>query len=242
MKIKQVADSLLKPFGLELHRRTDHEEKPWDHTFLSGIRLEQNGGNPNDAVVAAWGSPQWDKYIVPHVRDGMTVCEIGPGLGRWTKYLLDKAGKLYLADYSKVVCDYWRKKADARIEVIQSLNTRLPQIPDQSVDLFMSFDVFVHMDIEIVYGYLEEAARVLKPSGVVLIDYLSLDDPRTAKWFIQELKKQDVFGSPSEVKRCIFRVHHNESIRMFAEALGLSFSNVEDAWHPHNICTLRKCP
>ena len=59
MNRKQVADALLKPFGLELHRRADHEEKPWDHMFLSGIRLEQNGGNPNDAVVAAWGSPQW---------------------------------------------------------------------------------------------------------------------------------------------------------------------------------------
>ncbi|MBW7908275.1 MAG: class I SAM-dependent methyltransferase [Kiritimatiellae bacterium] len=240
MSKKQLADALLRPFGLELRRRTDHEEKPWDHTFRRGIRDEEKGGDPNDAVSDAWGKPEWAKYIVPHLRDNMTICEIGPGVGRWTKHVIDKSKKLYLVDYSKVVCDYWRAKGDPRIEVIQSLNTRLPQIPEGSIDLFMSFDVFVHMDIEIVYGYLEEAFRILKPSGIALIDYLSLDDDVSARWFIKDLNKQDTYGSPDEVKRSIFRVHHKETVQVLAEAIGFSFSNVRDTWHVHNICTLTK--
>ena len=240
MNKKKIADALLKPFGLEVRRRAHDEEKPWDHTFRHGISAEKEGGDPNDAVIKAWGNPEWEKYITPHLQERMVVCEIGPGVGRWTKHVLEKAKKLYVVDYSKVVCDYWRAKNDERISVIQSQNTRMPQIPDQSVDLFMSFDVFVHMDIETVYGYLEEAFRVLKPSGVALIDYLSLDDEYSAKWFIKDLNKQDTYGSPLEVKRSIFRVHHKETIQMLAEELGFTFSNTEDTWRMHNICTLRK--
>ncbi len=240
MNKKKLADAILKPFGLELRWRTDHEEKPWDHTFRRGIQDEKTGGDPNDAVANAWGKPEWAKYILPHIRDGMTVCEIGPGLGRWTKHVLGKCHRLYLVDYSKVVCDYWRAKNDPRIEVIQSQNTRLPHIPNQSVDLLMSFDVFVHMDIEVVYGYFEEIFRVLKPSGVALIDYLSLDDDYSAKWFIKELEKQDTYGAPDEVKRSIFRVYHKETIQLLAGALGFVFSNTEDTWRMHNICTLTK--
>lgn len=242
MRINKLVNAILNPLGLELQRNATHEEKPWDHTFRQGIRAENEGGDPNVAVTDAWGKPKWAKYIIPHLHNNMTVCEIGPGVGRWTKYVIDRSSQLYLADYSKVVCDYWRSKQDNRIEVIQSQNTRLPQIPDASIDLFMSFDVFVHMDIEIFFGYLEEAFRILKPSGVAVIDYLSIDDGYKAQWFINEIRKQDTYGSSHEVKRSIFRTHHKETIKVLAETIGFSVENVEDEWRMHNICTLRKHP
>lgn len=153
---------------------------------------------------------------------------------------MDASSKLYLIDYSKMVCDYWRNKRNAKLHVIHCQNTRLSDIPDQSVDLVMSFDVFVHLDVEPFFGYMSEAYRILKPSGIALIDYLSLDDSTTARWFLRELEKQDTFGLENEVKRAIFRVHHHESIQVLAEAIGFSFANVEDAWRTHNVCTLTK--
>ena len=240
MNKRKFVEAILKPLGLEVRRRTTHEVKPWDHTFKKGVKAEVQGEDPNKAVSDAWGEPEWVKYITPHLREDMTVCEIGPGVGRWTNHVIDKASTLYLVDYSKYVCDYWEKKQNPAFKVIQSMNTRLPQISDQSVDLFMSFDVFVHLDIEPFYGYLEEAYRVLKPGGVALIDYLSIDDSVSADWFIKELDKQSAYGQSDEVKRSIFRIHHNETIRVLAEAIGFSFANIEDDWKMHNICTLTK--
>ncbi|MFH0908177.1 MAG: class I SAM-dependent methyltransferase [bacterium] len=238
---KRLVNALLARIGLELRRTAASEERPWDHIFRGGIAAEvTTGGDANAVVESAWGTPGWEKYITAHVTEGMVVCEIGPGVGRWTRLVLDAASKLYLVDYSKLVCDYWRKKNDGRLIVIQSANTRIPDVPSASVDLFMSFDVFVHMDVEVVFGYLQEAYRVLKPSGVALIDYLSLDDRRSAQWFIDELRKQGSFDAPDEVKRSIFRMHHHETIQVLAETIGFEFSNVKDAWWMHNICTLRK--
>jgi ubiquinone/menaquinone biosynthesis C-methylase UbiE len=239
MSLLRFANRLLRPLGVEVARTRARQEKPWDHTFRSGIQAERQGGDANAPVEAAWGKPDWAGYFVPRVKPGDVLCEIGPGLGRWTRLVLDRVSRAYLVDYSQTVCDYWRQRRDPRLTVIQSGNTRLTGIPDQSVDLFLSLDVFVHLHLETFVGYLEEAFRVLKPGGIAVIDYLAVTTPEHVAWVRKEMEKQDCFGQEA-VTELIFRYHDPRTVRLFAEALGFRFENHEDAWQTHCICVLSK--
>lgn len=236
-KLTAIANRLLKPSGIELRRLVRDDDRPWDHTFLTGIEEAKKGADPNDAVRRAWGTPDWLHYYDSLVKPGSSVCEIGPGVGRWTDPILPRVGKIYLADYSRHVCNFWRAKKDPRIEVIHSANCRLDPVPDNSVDVFMSWDVFVHLDIEQFYAYLLAARRVLKPGGTAIIDFLSIPNQTALDWFKNQMKTSLL---DDDVVRSIFRFHDVRTIQMLAEDLGFSFTHVVDKWPTHVICTLRK--
>lgn len=239
MKTLGVANRLLGKFGLKLSRSDVCADKPWDHTFIKGQEEERLGGDPNRVVWETWGRPDFLRYYEPFVTAGAVVCEIGPGVGRWTYPILDRVGRIYLVDYSRIVCKYWQSKKDSRIEVIHCGNTRLPSIPSSSVDLFFSIEVFAHLDFEDFYGYMQEAYRVLKPGCRAVIDYLSIANQETVDWLKQEIAKNDCFGQEM-TRRLIFRFYDERTIRMLAEDLGFEFRNEVDKWFSHSICTLTK--
>ena len=42
----------------------------------------------------------------------------------------------------------------------------LPEVADNSIDFAFSFDSLVHVEYEVIEGYLREMGRVLKPNGL----------------------------------------------------------------------------
>ena len=57
------------------------------------------------------------------------------------------------------------------VDYVLSSGNDLPGVADESVDAVWSFDVFVHVAPLDQAGYLAEAARVLRPSGVAVIHH-----------------------------------------------------------------------
>ena len=240
MSLKRLVNALLAPLHAEVVRKEGAKEKPWDHTFKEGVKAtRQSGEDPNEAVRAAWGDPDWLRYYEPLVKEGDVVCEVGPGAGRWTQPILDRVSKIYLVDYSAYVCQLWREKKDSRIEVVQCANARMPTIPDASVDFFMSLDVFVHLELEDFYGYMQEAWRVLKPGGKAVIDYMSIQNDYTVQYFKDELDKSGIY-SGNETERLLFRFHDTATLKRLAEDLGFQFESEIDTWPTHAFCTLTK--
>lgn len=237
MKIVRWMNRCLNPFGIQLVRTYAGQDKDWDGSFLKAIEQEKEGKDPNAYLDEVWGKPDWVHYYEPLVRPGDTVCEVGPGLGRWTKPILDRVERIYLVDYSRHVCEYWEAKKNPRVVVVHTGNSRMPQIPTTSVDFAMSWDVFVHMNIEQIYGFLQEFSRILKPGGKAMIDYLSIVNPHALERFKKDMA--DAYGGV-EVRKSIFGYHHPETVRLLAEDLGFVFQNVTDAWKTHSISTLTK--
>ena len=236
MKIVKMLNRVLAPWGAQLVRTYSNQDKDWDGTFLEALKRQQAEGiDPNSHLDQVWGKPDWVHHYEPLIRQGDTVCEVGPGLGRWTNPIVDRVKKLYLVDYSRHVCQFWREKNDPRFVVVHSGNSRMPQIPDASVDFAMSWDVFVHMNIEQIYGFLQEFSRILRPGGKAMIDHLCIMNADAVKWF----KKDMVHAyDGTEVRKSIFGYHHPETIRILAEDLGFTFHQVMDAWYTHSIVTL----
>ena len=238
MKIVRWINRMLEPFGVKVVRTYADQDKDWDGSFLEALkRQKEQGADPNAYLDVVWGKPDWVHYYEPLVKKGDVVCEVGPGLGRWTAPVTDRVSKLYLVDYSRHVCEYWKGKNDPRFVVIHSGNTRMAQIPDGSVDFAMSWDVFVHMNLEQVYGFLQEFRRILRSGGVAVIDYLSIANPASVEWFKKDMAHA---YDGSEVQKSIFGYHDPETIRRLSEDLGFTFENTTDAWLTHSVAKLVK--
>ena len=126
-------------------------------------------------------SPQWktaviNKAMVPNMKKGGRILEIGPGGGRWTEELQKIADRLTGVDISEEcvkICQE-RFKDCANVEFMVGDGKSLEGIEDNSVDSLWSFDVFVHINKPEVDAYGAEFVRVMKPGAVGVIHHGSV--------------------------------------------------------------------
>lgn len=127
-----------------------------------------------------WGDPDtWDplrfardNYVLPFVDPSHVAVEIGPGGGRWTRYLLGFK-TLYAVDYYEPLLAEFRKAYGRRANVrpVKNNGADFPGIPPRSVDYVFSFGCFVHLGEPLVRRYVENILAILKPSGRAVIHY-----------------------------------------------------------------------
>jgi SAM-dependent methyltransferase len=127
-----------------------------------------------------WGDPDaWDplrfvrdRYVLPFVNPAHTAVEIGPGGGRWTRYLLGFK-TVYAVDYYEELLAEFRKTFARypNVKTIKNSGTDFPGIAPQSVDYVLSFGCFVHLNQTLIDGYLGHIKDILKPGGNAVIHY-----------------------------------------------------------------------
>lgn len=146
--------------------------------YLTGWLAEGHG----DAVYGE----QWGRVtdgamsaVFAHLCDHLTlsprrVVEIGPGGGRWSREIaarLTPEADLILVDGTDAALPALDRVVGRPYGFIVSPDGNIPEIPDSSVDLVFSFDVFVHFDEGLFAAYLEEIARILRPGGRLMLHY-----------------------------------------------------------------------
>jgi phospholipid N-methyltransferase len=126
-----------------------------------------------------WGDPDSvaplafirDRYLFPYIKADQCAVEIGPGGGRWTRYLLGFR-KLYVVDYySELLDEVKRRFRRPHVTFIKNNGTDFPGIEDHSVDYLFSFGTFVHLDAHLIEAYLGNMRRILKAGANVVIQY-----------------------------------------------------------------------
>ena len=114
-----------------------------------------------------------------------TVCEIGPGTGRFAEEII---ATLHPARYEvyETAKDWLPRLRQLPNVVMQKCDGRtLSQTPDGSVDLVHAQKLFVYCEFFTTAGYLEEMARVVRPGGSVGFDVVTeecLDDKTVREW------------------------------------------------------------
>jgi len=126
-----------------------------------------------------WGDPEnsgpqlflRDRYILPYVKADQVALEIGPGGGRWTRYLLDFR-RLYVVDYhAEILEELGTRFNKPNMQFIVNHGTDFPGVPEKSVDYVLSVACFVHLEPDIIEAYLKNIATILKPGGHAFLTY-----------------------------------------------------------------------
>jgi SAM-dependent methyltransferase len=136
-------------------------------------RYDWSGGGEEWSASSEWQAALVSCVLERLVPQDAAVLEIGPGAGRWSVPLAERAGSLVVVDVSATALERTRARiGDApHISYVQGSGCDLPAVADSSIDTVWSFDVFVHVAPLDVAGYLDEIARVLAPSGLAVLHH-----------------------------------------------------------------------
>jgi hypothetical protein len=160
---------------LDMLRRSKRRRNP-ALRILRAIKRELSYGG---IYGLEWGDPELveplrfirDRYLLPYVNNNDCAVEIGPGGGRWTRYMFGFK-KLYVVDYyPELLAEMKRNFKRSNLEFVKNNGTDFPGINDHSIDYLFSFGTFVHLDTDLVAEYLSNMKRILKAGANVVIHY-----------------------------------------------------------------------
>jgi SAM-dependent methyltransferase len=150
----------------------------WRGNSAGENRLRWDGWDWSSGGEEWNASLEWKRALIDDVLDrwiprGGVILEIGPGGGRWSEPLLERASRLVLVDVSERPLELCRERfaGAGDVELVLSTGAELPGVADGSVDAVWSFDVFVHIAPVDQASYLAEIARVLRAGGVAVIHH-----------------------------------------------------------------------
>jgi SAM-dependent methyltransferase len=137
-----------------------------------------------------WGGEdaQWFWVILPRIQaflthdDGspkdQTILEIGPGFGRWTKYLKGLSTRLILVDLAPKCIEACRLRfaSDSHIEYLINDGRSLAAVPDGAVDFIFSMDSLVHAEEDAIDAYLVQIATKLRHNGIGFVHHSNLGE------------------------------------------------------------------
>jgi phospholipid N-methyltransferase len=126
-----------------------------------------------------WGDPDHveplrfvrDRYVLPYVNGQQIAVELGPGGGRWTRYLLG-FGTVYAVDYHEELLDELKRNFKSpKMVFVRNNGTDFPGITEESVDYLFSFGTVVHLDAHLIEAYLTNMKPVLRIGANAVIQY-----------------------------------------------------------------------
>lgn len=129
------------------------------------------------------------------------VLELGCGVGRIGLEIAPKIARWQGADISANMLEVARARLAGvgNAGFTELKRSRLDDLADASFDKAYSVAVFIHMDKEDLYLYLEDLARVLKPGGLLYFDTWNLAHPVGWRRFMLEVE-QHRNADPSQRK------------------------------------------
>jgi SAM-dependent methyltransferase len=168
--------------------------------------------------------PEWIlDPLLKHVKPGDTVVEIGAGSGMSAEKMIGRAGTYHIVDISErlfyEVIEHRFAEHMGKLHLHLDTSARLEGVPDACADLLFSYDVFVHLKIDVVHQFLDSVKRVLRPGGTALVHFAGWNGPAIEEW--RRSHRPDMDGRHS-----IMHYNHIDWLRHSAEAAGLAVEQV----------------
>lgn len=117
-------------------------------------------------------------YIFPHIDTTMQVAEIGCGGGRIAAQTVELCKHLHCFDSSAEMISVAEESLaafDNKTFYLTTGNRLAPPLEARSVDFAYSFDVMVHLEPRIIYRYMQELNKVLKPGSLCFLHFATME-------------------------------------------------------------------
>jgi ubiquinone/menaquinone biosynthesis C-methylase UbiE len=145
----------------------------WNH-FYDWSRYQ------GDEWSAKWGGPdmQWYWTLLPRLSQHLpteTILLIGPGYGRWAKYLLEHCERMVMVDISEKCIHACKERFGTdRISYRVGPGDSVDFLEDESIDFVFSFETLVYCELDALSSYLQGLGRKLKPRGTGFLHHSNL--------------------------------------------------------------------
>jgi len=201
IKNTKFIDTLLtrfKPHNFEFNKfYWDTYAALWDKKLFSVENNEVKTRKEQEEYIKCLGD-EWGKtsdtkeiieeYIYPYISRESKVCEIGSGGGRIALNVAPIVKELHCFDISKEMLTLL-KKVLSKYKNVNYLLLKKPQFPhdlENKFDFVYSFDVFVHLDLHMIWKYLKEINRILKTGGKAFLHTTNLKAPGGWEKFVNQ--------------------------------------------------------
>lgn len=182
-----------------------------------------------------WGNStmQWYGTILPRIYSYIpaeTILEIGPGYGRWSRFLLNYCKNLVLVDISPKCLDACKKRFAQEKYITYKINNgfSLDFLPEASIDFVFSFDSLVHVEHNILCKYVNQLEKILKPNGTAFIHHSNLGSFKSYFNLVSRL--------PRKLRRLL--EHHNIIDQTHWRDISVTFNNFRQAIIDANLCCI----
>lgn len=212
------ASRVLAPLGYELRDKVLSERPEGFAGYLAAASRARMDVNDYEEQHLGWRLPRptLDQVAFPYLRPDSTVCEIGPGTGRWSRHILEQIprGELHLVDPSPWMVRFLAGYFDRTPNVRAHLNDgqSLPFARPAWLDLVFSANTFVELKLGVIRLYVCDFAQALKPGGYAVVDYV---DPTTVEGW-QHLETQSPDMAP------VYTFHSAQVIDRVFQSAGLT--------------------
>jgi SAM-dependent methyltransferase len=183
----------LMPEALRVARTTGRQLAWSDLAIGSLVHAERARQAVPDAASGVGWSPEeplidaLNRFAEP----AMTALELGAGAGRVTRHLAQRVGEVVCTDVSPAMV------AEARANLSEFGNVRcalsdgftLREFADDSFDLVLAAGVLTFFTPNALLAMLDEVARVVRPGGVCIANYMLLDDPQDARSHLEHVRR-----------------------------------------------------
>jgi ubiquinone/menaquinone biosynthesis C-methylase UbiE len=160
------------------------EQRRWDEDYMW-----EKGGHEWSEVFGGTEN-LWNKEIFPYIKEfrNKKILEIAPGRGRITQFLSVLASELTVVDLNPSCITKTKEKLGEHVKnYIVNDGKNLIGVYNNSQDLVISWDSFVHMHRNVIEDYIKEISRVLVSGGKAFVHH---------SWFQQgsEYSTQNIAG------------------------------------------------
>ena len=156
-----------------------------------------------------------------------TVCEIGPGTGRYVKKTIERMVRVDIYAIYETAQDWanWLEK-EYPVKKRNANGVDLREEEDSTIDFCQAHGVFVSLSIYNTLIYIQEMTRVLKKGGHMLFDYLD-ENSFSADVGQQIIKNKIDYPSitPSDLVKNFLKENDCEIIAEFTNKYGKGHSN-----------------
>jgi hypothetical protein len=212
--VGQAVNRLLAPTGFVVARSAPSQAESWRARIGGPYRTDREvielararGLSVADYIEHEWGSPGRARAIVQRLRemgavpgDLESVCEIGPGSGKYIEGILEVAAP-QLYEIYEIERQRARWLARTYPVVVRSGDgERLSGSADASIGLAHAHGVFASLKTITCLAYFKELARVTAPGGHVAFDIICeecLSDDEVTSWLGTELRYVNFLSKP----------------------------------------------